>query len=172
MIAEIRRKRGRIIIRVHDIGDYFSDDYLRAWLTVMVACPQARFYSYTKEVDRFRQLVTPDPPTNFAWVYSYGGTQDMLLNDLVDRVADVFPTAEALRSAGYNPQSSSDLLAVDGPAPVGIIANNIARFRNLQGSRTFRGWQAEADRRRPSRRSRRPQAVSTKAPRAGSARSS
>jgi len=118
----------------------------------MDACPGARFYCYTKEVERFRRLVEPDPPINFAWIYSFGGTQDVLLDELVDRVADVFPTAAALQAAGYHDQSGSDLLAVDGPAPVGIVANNIPRFRKLQGSRTFRSWQAEADQLRPARR--------------------
>jgi hypothetical protein len=126
-------------------------------MTVMVACPRARFYSYTKEVERFRRLVKPHPPNNFAWLYSYGGTQDGLLNEFVDRVADVFPTSAALRAAGYHDQSASDLLAVDGESPVGIVANNIPRFRKLQGSRTFRSWQAEADQLKPARRrSRRP----------------
>jgi hypothetical protein len=152
MAEEIHRRRGPVTVRLHDTGDFFSDDYAKAWLSVMAACPGARFYCYTKEVERFRRLVEPYSPVNFAWVYSFGGTQDGLLDDLVDRVADVFPTLAALQAAGYHDQSASDLLAVDGPAPVGIVANNIPRFRKLQGARTFRSWQAEADRLRPVRR--------------------
>lgn len=145
MIDEIGRKRGRVIVRIHDAGDFFSDEYTRAWITVMAARPEARFYSYTKEIGRFRRLIEPDPPANFRWVYSYGGTQDHLLDEGGDRVADVFPTVEALNAAGYHDQSASDLLAVDGPAPVGIPANRIPHFLKKQGDRTFRTWQAEAD---------------------------
>jgi hypothetical protein len=59
-------------IRIHDAGDFFSDDYLQAWLRICRARPDLHFYAYTKEVDRFRRLVEPDPPPNFLWVYSYG----------------------------------------------------------------------------------------------------
>jgi hypothetical protein len=143
MIAEIGRKRGPVIVRVHDAGDFFSDAYLTGWLTIMAARPEARFYAYTKEVDRFRRLVEPAPPGNFKWVYSYGGRQDHLLNAETDRVCDVFPTVDALTAAGYHDQAASDLLAVDGPAPVGMAANNIPHFLKKQGNRTFRTWQDE-----------------------------
>ncbi len=145
MIAEIGRKRGAAIIRIHDAGDFFADPYTLAWREVMAARPGVRFYAYTKEISRFRRLIEPDPPGNFRWVYSYGGREDHLLDAARDRVADVFPTADALRAAGYHDQTASDLLAVDGPAPVGIRANNIPHFRKRQGDRTFRTWQAEAD---------------------------
>lgn len=145
MIAEIGRKRGPVIIRIHDAGDFFSDAYTAAWLEVMAAHPGVRFYSYTKELNRFRRMVEPDPPPNFKWVYSYGGRQDATLIQPKDRVVDVFPDAATLDAAGYHSQQASDLLAVDGPAPVGIPANNIPHFLKRQGDRTFRTWQAEAE---------------------------
>jgi hypothetical protein len=104
------------------------------------------FYAYTKEVAMFRRLVEPAPPGNFWWVYSLGGIQDADLNPDVDRVADVFPTEEAIDAAGWHSQTESDLLAVTGPALVGIPANNIPRFRCLQGNRTFGQWQAQTQR--------------------------
>ncbi len=137
-------------IRVHDAGDFFSDDYLTAWLRIMGACPGVNFYCYTKEVSRFRRLVKHCAPGNFWWVYSYGGREDGLLHD-GDRVADVFPSEEAIAAAGWNSQDASDLLAVLGPAPVGIPANNIPQFRRRQGNRTLAQWQAERDRRRVSK---------------------
>jgi len=93
MTAELgAHKFHRAWIRIHDSGDFFTDDYLRAWLRICHARPEVNFYAYTKEIDRFRRLVEPDPPTNFWWVYSYGGTQDHHLHADADRVADVFPT--------------------------------------------------------------------------------
>jgi hypothetical protein len=144
MIGEIRRKRTPPVVRIHDAGDYYSDEYTGAWLEVIRACPDARFYSYTKELDRMRRLVEPNRPVNFKWVYSYGGVQDHLVDPDKERVCDVFPTVEGLHAAGYHDQAASDLLAVDGPTPVGMGANNIPHFRKLQAGRTFRGWQAEA----------------------------
>lgn len=146
MVAEIRRKKRPIIVRVHDAGDFFADDYLRAWLRVMAACPDSRFYTYTKEISRLRKLVERRPPANFKWAYSYGGIEDFTISHPQDRVVDVFPDTATLEAAGYHSQQDSDLLAVDGPAPVGIPANNIPHFIRKQGDRTFRSWQHEADR--------------------------
>jgi hypothetical protein len=89
----------------------------------------------TKEVSAFRQLVEPNPRRNLWWVYSYGGTQDSTLDPGVDRVADVFPDEQSITAAGWNSQEESDLLAVLGPAPIGIPANNITRFKARQAGR-------------------------------------
>lgn len=141
-------------VRIHDAGDFFSDEYLQAWLTIARARPQVTFYAYTKEVERLRRLVEPDPPANFRWVYSFGGRQDASLDPTRDRVADVFPDDEQLAAAGYADQSDSDLLAVQGPPLVGIPANNIPAFRRRQAGRSFAQWQAEEDARRAARRER------------------
>jgi hypothetical protein len=142
-------------VRIHDSGDFFSDPYLMAWLRVIRARTATNFYAYTKEVARFRRLVEPDPPDNFWWVYSYGGTQDAALNPSADRVADVFPGTEAIRAAGWNSQDANDVLAVLGPRLVGIPANRIPHFLKLLGGHTFRSWQAEVDAERQARRSHR-----------------
>ena len=111
-------------------------------LRVARAVPDVLFYSYTKEVSRFRRLVEPDPPANFAWVYSYGGKEDHLLDPATDRVADVFPDEAAITAAGWHTNANSDLDAVLGPSPVGMTQNNIPHLRKAIGSRTFREWQA------------------------------
>ncbi|GAA1884220.1 GP88 family protein [Asanoa iriomotensis] len=146
MTAELgaRRHRGAWI-RIHDSGDFFSDDYLLAWLRICRTRPGQTFYAYTKEVSRFRRLVEPEPPANFLWVYSYGGTEDRLLDPAVDRVADVFPTEEAITAAGFSSQDASDLLAVIGPRLVGIPANRIPRFVRILNGRRFSQWQADED---------------------------
>ncbi|GAA4201724.1 GP88 family protein [Actinocatenispora rupis] len=135
-------------VRIHDAGDFLSDAYTRAWLHLARTHPQVRFYAYTKEIRRFRRLVEPDPPPNFRWVYSYGGTQDHLLDPETDRVADVFPDTEALTAAGHHSQAGSDLLAVTGPAPVGITANRIPGHQRLLAGRSFRQWQQQDQQRR------------------------
>jgi hypothetical protein len=47
MIAEIRRK-GVLVLRLHCAGDFYSPRYTRSWLEVMKACPNVRFYLYTR----------------------------------------------------------------------------------------------------------------------------
>ncbi|MEU6573587.1 hypothetical protein [Streptomyces sp. NPDC046805] len=153
MITELGRRKFRgIWVRIHDSGDFFSDAYLLAWLRIMRARPATNFYAYTKEVARFRALVEPDPPDNFAWVYSFGGTQDAALDIDRDRVADVFPDEDAIAAAGWHSQEASDLLAVLGPRLVAIPANRIPHFLKRLGGRTFRSWQAEVDAERRAQR--------------------
>jgi protein gp88 len=153
MVAELGARRfAGAWIRIHDSGDFFSDDYLRVWLRICHARPGVNFYAYTKEVDRFRRLVEPDPPPNFLWVYSYGGAQDHRLDPRVDRVADVFPDEQAIAAAGWHSQEASDLLAVLGPSLVGIPANRIPAFLKRLRGRRFSAWQAEAEAERATRR--------------------
>ncbi|SDW39491.1 hypothetical protein SAMN05216215_10039 [Saccharopolyspora shandongensis] len=147
-------------IRIHDSGDFFSDAYLASWLRIMRQRTGVNFYCYTKEIRRFRALVEPDPPANFLWVYSYGGTQDSELT-ASDRVADVFPDEASIDAAGWSSQDASDLLAVLGPKLVGVPANRIPHFlRRLQGRR-FSEWQAEVDAERHTRRTARVQAITS-----------
>jgi hypothetical protein len=153
MIAELgARKFHGAWIRIHDSGDFYSDDYVHAWRRICAARPDVNFYAYTKEVDRFRRLVEPDPPPNFLWVYSYGGTQDDRLDPGTDRVADVFPDEDAIAAAGWNSQEASDLLAVLGPRLVGIPANRIPAFLRRLNGRRFSDWQQQVDAERAARR--------------------
>ncbi|MEU6355693.1 hypothetical protein ABZ896_41315 [Streptomyces sp. NPDC047072] len=156
MIAELGARRFRgTWVRIHDSGDFVSDEYLIAWLRIIRARPETNFYAYSKEVTRFRALVEPDPPTNFLWVYSFGGTQDADLDVAVDRVADVFPDEGAIAAAGWHSQAANDLLAVLGPHLVGVPANRIPHFLKLLGDRSFGSWQAEVDAEREAARRRR-----------------
>jgi hypothetical protein len=118
----------------------------------MRARPAVTFYAYTKEVRRFKRLVEPDPPTNFLWVYSYGGREDADIDPERDRVADVFPDEDAIAAAGWSSQEASDLLAVLGPRLVGVPANRIPHFLRRLDGRRFSQWQAEVDAERKIRR--------------------
>lgn len=123
------------------------DEYLTAWLRIIRATPNAKFYCYTKSISRFRRLVEPDPPDNFLWCYSLGGKEDHLLDLEEERHADVFPGVAEVESAGYHDQTESDLLAVLGPKKVGIPANRIPHLLKRQGSETFGSLQRALDER-------------------------
>lgn len=147
-------------VRIHDSGDFFSDDYLLAWLEIARDTPGVTFYCYTKEVDRFRRIVEnrdgeyPDAkPDNFRYLYSYGGKQDRSLDEDKDRVADIFPSFEAMEAAGYDTQHVSDLQAIyNENNRVGIPYNNIPHFKKRIGGLTFQEMQKRADDRRAARR--------------------
>ncbi|MFD0393316.1 hypothetical protein ACFQ3Z_15910 [Streptomyces nogalater] len=146
MTEELTRRRYvGAHVRIHDSGDFYSDDYVAAWLRIIRATPTVTFYAYTKSVDRFRRLVEPDCPPNFLYVYSLGGREDHLVDRQRDRHADVFTSDEAMEAAYYSSQEESDLLAVYGPPKVGIPANNIRHLRKRQGNDTFGSLQEQAD---------------------------
>ncbi|MCG7524014.1 hypothetical protein MHW47_06100 [Streptomyces sp. OfavH-34-F] len=147
MTEELSHKRYKgKWIRLHDAGDFFSDSYLSAWLRIMDASPDVRFYCYTKEISRFKRLVEPVAPGNFLWCYSLGGREDHLIDRERERHADVFPDAEAVAAAGYSDQTESDLLSVLSESPlVGIPANEIPHLKKRQGSESFGSLQEALD---------------------------
>lgn len=130
-------QRGGKAVRIHDAGDFFSDDYLCAWIRIAQATPDVLFYAYTKEIERIKRHVVF--PINLRFIYSFGGQQDDLIDVDTDRHADVFPTLEALEQAGYVDQENSDLLAVCLPTnKIGIVANNIPTANKRFNGRTMR----------------------------------
>jgi hypothetical protein len=115
-------------VRIHDAGDFFSADYLEAWRHIARTTTDVLFYAYTKEVALIKERAPY--PLNMRFIFSYGGRQDILIDDEIDRHADVFPTLEALDQSGYYNQEENDLLAVVAPThKIGIVANNIPTAR-------------------------------------------
>lgn len=147
MIEECNRPamRGKFV-RVHDDGDFFSDEYTQAWLDIASACPGVKFYCYTKEVSRFRRMVEGKAPPNFLWIFSLGGREDHLVDRDRDRHADVFPDEDAIAAAGYTSQSSSDLVSVLAESKrIGIPANRIPHLIKRQGGERFSSLQLRRD---------------------------
>jgi hypothetical protein len=65
------------IVRVHVGGDYFSKEYLEAWIEVAKAKPDVIFYSYSKSLTFFKGYALPE---NLILTASRGGRHD----DLID----------------------------------------------------------------------------------------
>lgn len=145
MLDEVSRPKMKgKFIRIHDSGDFFSEDYLRMWLHLAKLVPDVTFYCYTKEVSMFKRVVEPDCPANFKYLYSMGGKEDHLIDLEKDRHADVFPDDAAILDAGYMNQDASDLLAITLPTnKIGIPQNNIPHFKKKLAGRTFA--QAQTD---------------------------
>lgn len=145
MLAEVQNpKMTGKFIRIHDAGDFYSEDYLKLWLQIAEQTPQVTFYCYTKEVSLFKRVVEPNCPTNFRYLFSMGGKEDYLINKDTDRHAEVFPDDAAILDAGYSNQDASDLLAITLPSnKIGIPANNIKHFNKKMAGRTFGELQQE-----------------------------
>lgn len=109
-------------LRVHDSGDYYSDEYLQKWFKIAKNNPQRKFYSYTNEVKKIKELNSI--PENYAFIFSTEG-KDVNLIDANDRHARIFDTVEELEKAGYIDASNNDLLATPWVNPdnnkIGLI---------------------------------------------------
>jgi hypothetical protein len=144
---------GGSAVRIHDAGDFMSDEYLMAWLHIATVTPDVLFYAYTKEVSRFRRLVEGQAPVNFRWLYSLGGKEDHLIDLDDDRHAEVFTAPDDLTAAGYVDQEASDLLAVLYPCNrIGITANNITSIRRKMDGQSFGQIQRRRDQHRTNNR--------------------
>tara|TARA_R110000824_G_scaffold27608_8_gene93637 strand:- start:5211 stop:5819 length:609 start_codon:yes stop_codon:yes gene_type:complete len=107
MTAEIVKKRVDIL-RVHDSGDYYSNEYIDKWMHIAKALPHVRFYSYTKSIPLF---LDRDIPSNFDIIFSEGGTRDNLIDYDKHRHARIFNDYDAMDHEGYVNAMDSDLMA-------------------------------------------------------------
>jgi len=65
------------IVRVHVGGDYFSKEYLEAWVKVAIENPDMIFYSYSKSLKFFTDVMRPK---NLILTASRGGKYDELID--------------------------------------------------------------------------------------------
>jgi hypothetical protein len=66
------------IVRIHVSGDFFSEEYLCAWIDVALARPDIQFYAYTKSL-RFVVNHLSEIPSNLSITASEGGKWDHLI---------------------------------------------------------------------------------------------
>ena len=63
------------IVRIHVAGDFFNENYFKAWMMVATLCPSVLFYAYTKSLDYWlnnKSLI----PKNLILTASRGGRLD------------------------------------------------------------------------------------------------
>jgi len=110
--AKATRAGKKLVIRVHDSGDFYSLGYWKKWAQIMQEFPDVSFYAYTKMVPFFRLLKGKLPP-NFIVIYSEGGKADRLIDTAEDRHSRVFSSLAELHEAGYANATKDDLVAID-----------------------------------------------------------
>lgn len=122
------RKAGRYLaIRIHTSGDFYSREYYMAWHRLAETFPQVKFYAYSKMVSMLQGFLRG---FNFSIIYSEGGLEDRLIFDGA-RHARVFPSLEALITAGYDDASQDDSVAFRSTSgKIGLIYHGSAK----------RGW--------------------------------
>lgn len=89
------------VVRVHVHGDYFSFDYMLAWLEVARKNPDRLFYSYTKSLHFLVKAMDAGlVPENFVFTASRGGKFDHLIDDKGLREAVVIYHPEEAEALG------------------------------------------------------------------------
>ena len=94
----------RDLIRIHESGDYWTENYMKAWILTAQEHPDIKFYSYTKSLGMWYQLKDL-MPSNFYLTASCGGTLDYLIPkypDVFKRVAYVVYTEEEAAERGLS----------------------------------------------------------------------
>lgn len=128
--AEIKRHNIQRL-RIHDSGDFFNKAYLEQWLNIIKANPQCQFYAYTKMVSMFKEYALDGLiPDNFIVIYSYGGTEDKLIDKNTDRHSWVFSSVEALQTAGYADAHLDDSVATDNNPKIGLVYHGTKNYDN------------------------------------------
>ena len=126
-IKTAKRQGKQLVVRIHDSGDFYNLEYIRKWLKIMQLNPSVKFYAYTKMIPTFKALqVQGKIPSNFTIIYSEGGTVDKLIDCTEDRHSRVFPSKEALISAGYDDASKDDTVAFNSlTGKIGLIYHGV-----------------------------------------------
>lgn len=128
MLKDIDKQKAERI-RIHDSGDFYSEDYLDRWLIIMRSRPQVEFYAYTKMVSLFKRRMQ-DLPTNFTLIFSFGGTEDRLIDTDRDRHSLVFETIAQLKACGYADASNQDDVALGKNPRIGLIYHGTKNIEN------------------------------------------
>ena len=64
-------------VRIHDSGDFYSQEYLRNWFEIADCHPEKLFYAYSKSL----HLDWTEKPKNFILAQSVGGKYDSLMKE-------------------------------------------------------------------------------------------
>ena len=126
------RNEQRLFIRIHDSGDFYSEQYLAKWVDVMQRNPSVQFYAYTKQVSMFKKFKALGLlPDNFKVIFSLGGREDALIDREHDRHARVFDTIESLNASGYVNGTDDDMVAASGASNlIGLVYHGVKNYTN------------------------------------------
>lgn len=106
-----RRRKPVSVVRLHDSGDFYRQEYLDAWCSIAARFPSVEIYAYTKS----HHLDFSRAPANLRIIQSLGGRFDALVN-LGRQHSRIFSSHEDRERAGY-----VDGLVGDGPALAGDV---------------------------------------------------
>ena len=115
------------IIRIHDSGDFYSQNYLNAWINIAWANPNKIFYAYTKSLN----LNFTCAPSNMRITQSQGGKLDDKI-DYSKPHSRIFASIEAREKAGYVDGNENDSPAINGEIKIGLVYHGVKKLTEAQ----------------------------------------
>lgn len=115
-------------VRIHDSGDFYSQEYLDKWKEIARRVPEMKFYAYTKamHLNLFKDL-----PSNFNLVQSLGGKYDKLV-DLSKSHSRIFTNDSARKQFGYVDGIVNDNAAITGKIKIGLVYHGVKNLTEPQ----------------------------------------
>jgi len=131
------RTKNTKLVRIHESGDFFSLEYLQAWLTVAKKNPDLKLYCYSKSLPFFltNDLDSGiiDMPENFFMTASYGGQWDHLIDrNYFPRYAKVFKFEHEAINEGL--EVDHDDSHCFGDSPFALLVHGIQPKGSVWGS--------------------------------------
>ncbi len=120
-------KSGADTVRIHDSGDFYSQQYLDSWIVITTARPDVTFYAYTKSL----HLNFERAPENLRVVQSAGGKHDEKIDDTKPH-ARIFSTDYQRRKAGYVDGGQTDRAAITGLVQIGLVYHGTKNMTGAQ----------------------------------------
>lgn len=128
VVAEIKRRRTYNTIRIHDSGDFYSQEYYNRWCDIARALPDHTFYAYTKSM---HLDLYSNKPSNLRIVQSLGGKHDKLVN-MSQPHSRIFSSDDARIAAAYVDGNVNDLPAIEGDLCIGLVYHGVRRLTVAQ----------------------------------------
>lgn len=118
---ELAKTKAVKIVRIHDSGDFYNENYLASWESIALANPKIQFYAYTKMVELVKKhQALKLIPNNLKIIFSYGGKQDDLIVKNIDAHSRVFSSLKELKAAKYINTTKRDINALKG-IKIGLV---------------------------------------------------
>lgn len=124
MVAAISERRSYNTVRIHDAGDFYSQEYYNRWCDIARRLPKIIFYAYTKTVTLD---LYSNKPENFRLIQSLGGKHDSLV-DMSRPHSRIFSNDDARVAAGYVDGNVNDLPAIEGATRIGLVYHGVKKL--------------------------------------------
>lgn len=123
-VSELKRRRSYNVIRIHDAGDFYNQEYYNRWCDIARAMPDRIFYAYTKALHLDLYTGKPD---NLRIIQSLGGKHDALV-DMSRPHSRIFSSDDARIIAGYVDGNVNDIPAIEGQTNIGLVYHGVRKL--------------------------------------------